>query len=181
MRDDIPALDVDAAVDFLRRHQPGGPWYVCTGNPDKAQGTKGAFRTYECSASAYLPDAGLSDLIEQQARIANLYYNANPWRPGLRKKGKKTDVVQAAFVHADLDPEGDETPADAKARYGAALDAFVAQYGLKPTDEVDSGNGLQLLWRLKTPVGPETFERIEAINRAVMGCLGAKDSSTYNI
>src|SRR4051794_31490780 len=108
------------------------------------------------------PD-GIKPLIARWNGTRNLYYAVNVWHPGLTKKASKGDVVWAEFVQADLDPREGETPDQAKARYRAALDAFVKGFGLRPTIEVDSGNGVQVLWKLKTAVKPEMFEQVEGI------------------
>jgi hypothetical protein len=54
-------------------------------------------------------------------------------------------------LFSDLDPKDDETPQAAKARYTAEL----AAYSLPPTAVIDSGNGLQPLWRLQQPIALE--------------------------
>jgi hypothetical protein len=48
-----------------------------------------------------------------------------------------------------VDPLSDETPEAAKARYLGQLNG---DFEPKPTVVVDSGNGIQALWRLETPI-----------------------------
>lgn len=78
----------------------------------------------------------------------NLYYSTNPTRTARNKKAAKTDIAAIEFALADLDPADNETPEAAKARYLVALETFKPT----PTAVVDSGNGIQLLWRLKEPI-----------------------------
>lgn len=52
------------------------------------------------------------------------------------------------YLLADLDPNADETSDAAKARYLAALENFKP----KPTAVVNSGNGIQVLWKLAEPI-----------------------------
>ena len=64
----------------------------------------------------------------------------------MRSKASKLDIAAIEFIISDLDPRDDESPEDAKARYLIALETF------KPaaTAIIDSGNGIQGLWKLET-------------------------------
>jgi hypothetical protein len=59
----------------------------------------------------------------------------------------------------------------------------VGQFKLTPSGEIDSGGGIQALWRFRNPVtrpegdGEEWFKRVEAINKAIMTVLGSGDTS----
>ena len=101
----------------------------------------------------------------------------------MTKKATKNDVAAIEFIPADLDPRPNETPERAKARYLAALEH-------EPTASViiNSGNGIQGLWRLSKRVevpenAPENDARIadiEARTKALMERMGAK-AGTQNI
>ena len=78
----------------------------------------------------------------------NIYYSVNPTRTELWKKAAKTDIARIEFALADLDPRKDETAEEAKDRYLAALEQTQPQ----PSAIIDSGNGLQVLWRLNQPI-----------------------------
>lgn len=169
-------LTTDEAIDFLTRLRPRGPWYVCLGDPNKERNELSAFVTRECHSVK-----AMRDLIARERLRRNLYYPVNYWCAGLTTKAKKTDVTWIAGPHADLDPNDHEPPELAKMRYHTALTAFATQYGLPPTYVIDSGNGIQALWQLETPVGREYEHRIEGISRAIMILLGATDRSTFNI
>jgi hypothetical protein len=115
----------------------------------------------------------------------NLYFQLNAAKPNIKKKPEKDDIVAVEYFHADLDPVGNETPEQAKARYQEALKSGVAP---APTFLIDTGNGLQPLWRRATarPLG-EGAERIAAItdiearNWGLVLRLGCDDPSTRNI
>jgi hypothetical protein len=77
----------------------------------------------------------------------NVYYSVNPTRMALNSKAAKTDIAAIEYALADLDPEEGESAGAAKARYLAALETHEP----KPTAIVDSGNGIQALWRLAEP------------------------------
>jgi hypothetical protein len=110
------------------------------------------------------------------------------------EKATKADIGAIEYVFADLDPAEGESSTDAKARYWAQLKTFKQH----PMFVIDSGNGIQLLWRLAVPIvlgesvpgpqgksiySPEEQEKIddaEARNAAVMVKLNAK-AGTQNI
>ena len=108
----------------------------------------------------------------------------------MSKKAAKTDIAAIEYALADLDPADGETPEAAKARYLAQLnDVFEP----KPTAGVDSGNGIQGLWKLKerivlgkpvngkfSPEDQAKIDDVEARIAAVMRRLGSK-AGTQNI
>jgi hypothetical protein len=97
-------------------------------------------------------------------------------------------------VLADLDPAEGESSVDAKARYRAQLETFEP----RPTFVIDSGNGIQLFWRLTVSIGlgepgpgangtlcyspkeQAKIDQVEARSAAVMVQLNAK-AGTQNI
>jgi hypothetical protein len=114
----------------------------------------------------------------------------------MNKKPKKTDIAAIEYLLGDFDPLGDEKLEDAKARYLKQL------YDLehKATALVDSGNGIQGIWRLGQAIdlshyplatddkggpvwGPEAekiIADVEGRAKALMERLGAK-AGTQNI
>ena len=125
------------AIDFLNKLRPGGPWVLTAIIPDGPTET----------ITARDADA-VGKFIDDNNGKKNLYYSVNPTRTVMAKKTAKTDIAAIEYVLADLDPEGDETPEAAKARYQKQLQTFEP----RPTLVVDSGNGLQCLWRLQEPI-----------------------------
>src|SRR5262249_42614248 len=113
----------------------------------------------------------------------NFYYSVNPIRTPLNKKAAKTDIAAIEYALADLDPNEGETPEAAKARYLKALERFEP----KPTALIDSGNGVQGLWRLQERIAlgelenrkfaradQDTIANVEVRVAAIMLRLGAK-------
>ena len=126
------------AVNFLKQLRPNGPWLLVTIDP-VTEAIK-AITTCE-------PDM-VRKFIDKHNGKRNLYFSVNPPREGMTKKPRKSDLSQIEFEFADLDPKDTESPEAAKVRYRAALES----YSLTPTAVIDSGNGIQALWRLDKPI-----------------------------
>jgi hypothetical protein len=126
-----------SAIEFLEKLRPGGPWVLTAIIPD------GPTETITATSA----DA-VSTFVRVNDGKKNIYYSVNPTRTTMTRKAAKTDIASIEFLLADLDPAEGESPAAAKARFMAALEA----QGPPPTAIVDSGNGIQALWRLKEPI-----------------------------
>jgi hypothetical protein len=177
----------EPAINFLERLRPGGPWMLSAIVPD------GAIETITARKAA-----DVRAFVRKYEGSRNLYYGVNPPRRDLNSKAAKTDIAAIEYALADLDPNSDEGSAAAKARYLEQLKTFAP----KPTAIIDSGNGIQLLWRLGVPIvlpapqkkvdedgkpklvySRETqaqIDDVEARIKAVMLRLGAKPG-TQNI
>ena len=171
------------ACEFLKMLRPGGPWVLTAIIPDGSTTTITARTPHEAEA-----------FIRQHDGKRNLYYSVNPTRTMMDKKAAKTDIAAIEYALADLDPADGETSDAAKKRYLDQLDCFEP----KPVAAVDSGNGIQALWKLKEriPLGkpvkdakgklvfsPEDrvkIDDVEARVKAVMLRLGSKPG-TQNI
>jgi hypothetical protein len=127
----------EVAVDFLERLRPGGPWLLTAIVPDGMTITITARDTTAVCAFVRAHDGE-----------RNIYYSVNPTRTAKTSKAKKTDIAAIEYLLSDLDPNDDENPEAAKTRYLSALDAFEPA----ATAIVDSGNGIQVLWRLTEPI-----------------------------
>jgi len=149
--------DLDVAVKFLEQLRPNGPWTITAIVPDGPTTTR-----------TFTSPEDVRTFIAIHNPDKNIYYQANPHRTE-NKRPKKTDITQADYIHSDLDPKDKETREDAKARYLAKLETIP-----KPTLLVDSGNGIQALWRLETALGPEHFPAVEACSKAIMVMMGAE-------
>lgn len=102
----------------------------------------------------------------------NFYYLVN--EPALTAylgtKVKKADIARARAVWADIDPPKDCTDVEAwKADKLLALDALAEEAAI-----IDSGGGLQLLWRFTG-----SLEECEAVNRKLAHHYGG-DPATWN-
>jgi hypothetical protein len=170
------------SVEFLQQLRPEGPWVLTAIIPDGSTTTITARNADE-----------VDDFVRKHDGKRNLYYSVNPTRSAMTKKAAKTDIAAVEFGLADLDPAEGETPEDAKARYLQQLET----YEPRPTAVVDSGNGLQCLWRLRkqialgkpvkangklafSPKDQQQIDDVEGRVKAIMLQLGSK-AGTQNI
>jgi hypothetical protein len=181
------------AVQFLEWLRPGGPWILIAIIPDGETTTITARNEKE-----------VAQFVRAHDGTRNLYYSINPTRTAMTKKAKKTDIATIEYLLADLDPNKKikEKPEDAKARYLAALENFKP----KASAVIDSGNGIQVLWKLTEPIDIGRFDPVwkppkgngkgewvlalearkiaddvEGRTKTLMAALGADDTSTFNI
>jgi hypothetical protein len=170
---------LDTAVAFLEKLRPGGPWVLVAIVPDGEPTATTAFTADQVAV-----------FIRTHNGKANLYYQVNPTRTPMSKKAAKTDIAAIEYILGDCDPASDETPEAAKGRY---LEQLNGAFEPKATAGVDSGNGIQGLWKLEERItlgelingkfSAEDQAKIadaEARAAAVMQRLGAK-AGTQNI
>jgi hypothetical protein len=161
------------AVQFLKQLRPIGPWLLSAIIPDGKPTT----RLVE-------NEAQIAEFIRRYNGKRNLYYAVNPTNPALHdSKAKKTDVIAIEYLLADLDPNEGESPEAAKERYLKRLDGFEPS----PTGIIDSGNGIQCLWKLSDaitlasePEVKKTISEVEGRSKALMLKLGSV-AGTQNI
>jgi P4 family phage/plasmid primase-like protien len=176
-------MTVDA-IAFLQKLRPGGPWILTAIEPD------GAIETITAESAEHV-----TAFVDKYDGKRNLYYGVNPTRKALGKKASKTDIAAIEYALADLDPNADETSDAAKQRYLGQLNGGAFQP--RPVAVVDSGNGIQGLWRLEerielgapvrskdklvfSPEDQAKIDDVEARVKAIMVALGAKPG-TQNV
>jgi Mesyanzhinovviridae DNA primase len=182
------------AVKVLRLLRPGGPWLLIAIHPD---GRRPIARTCTTLSSGPAEPPGEAEDFISRYNLAHegneargIYYSVNPTRTAMDKKPKKTDIDAIEYMLADLDPADGETSDAAKARYLAQLEGT---FEPKPTVALDSGNGVQCLWRLQerivlgelidggfSPEDQAKIDDVEARAQVIMVRLGAK-AGTQNI
>ena len=164
---------MSAAFDFLEKLRPGGPWALIAINPD--QKAPPITVTARCAKD-------VDSFVNTHNGKRNIYYSVNPIKAAAAKKAKKEDIAAIEYLLADLDPRNDETSEAAKTRYLAQVNG---SFEPKPTAVVNSGNGIQCLWKLAEPIqltanASATIADVEARSAALMLRLGAK-AGTQNI
>jgi hypothetical protein len=158
------------AISFLEQLRPGGPWVLTAITPDGPTITITAHTTDEIEL-----------FIREHNGKRNQYYSVNPTKTAMFKKAAKKDIAAVEYLLGDLDPQGEETSEQAKARYLSQLESFEP----RATATIDSGNGIQGLWKLdpSIPLGDASesiIADVEARSAALMLRLGAK-AGTQNI
>jgi AAA domain len=154
------------AVEFLQQLAPGRAWVLTAIVPDGSTTTE----TFEGDEDAR------RFIARHNSAGSGVYYSLNPTKATLRTKASKADIAAIEFLHVDCDPDKDETPEACKAR----VLKRVAAYEHDPTFVVDSGNGLQLLWRLDQVVplnSADDIADIEARNYALAEAFNATPST----
>jgi hypothetical protein len=135
--------DTAAAISFLQRWIPGGPWTITSIIPDGAL------------SAATFPieqvDAAIAWVEERQGK-ENIYFQVNPLLRPLFSKASKEDVARVAWLHVDIDPRLKEDYTTERARILGSIHA----YSKKPTVVIDSGGGFQVFWRLHSSPCLET-------------------------
>jgi hypothetical protein len=142
----IQRASYNIPADFLMQLRPSRRWVLTAIVPDGTTET----------ISARDEDT-VSEFVSAHDGKRNLYFSVNPTRTSLTKKAAKTDIAAVEYIPADLDPKDDETPKAAKARYLDTLGKHVPA----PTVIIDSGNGIQALFKLAERIvlpDPTTLE-----------------------
>lgn len=128
--------DTAAAVEFLRRWAPEGPWALTAIVPDGKTET----RTF-----SFADVEKMRAWIENRQGEKNLYFSVNPVMRSITSKAKKTDIAKLVALHVDIDPRVGE---DADAERTRIL-KMLEDFDPTPSVIIDSGGGYQGFWRLR--------------------------------
>lgn len=119
-------------------------------------------------------------------RNSGLYWTVNPCQPNLMKKARKENVQLLRAVWADCDPLDDPKlgercrpwAAERQRLYGLA--AELEQLTCPPSIILDSGNGIQVIWRLAHPIeaSDEYIVAIERLGRRIECALGGLENTS---
>ena len=83
--------------------------------------------------------------------VAGIYWTVNACKPDLAKKATKADVEWLLGIWGDLDPvKGRDLPIERERLLRLAEELMALPW--PPTVIIDSGGGIQPLWRLETPL-----------------------------
>ena len=154
--------DLAAIEDFLSDHV-GSAIHVVSILPDTADEDPDKIH------GRYFGDAAYDAVIwvaGENAQGRSCYWTVNITKEGLSKKPGKADFVAARFSHADVDP-----PKGAAAMDKSSALASLLSLDAAPSLVINSGNGLQPLWRLA--YAPQNWAEIEDINYSIEKKLGA--------
>ncbi|HEV2546258.1 MAG TPA: phage/plasmid primase, P4 family [Stellaceae bacterium] len=151
--------DTAAAVDFLRRFAPDGPWTLTAIIPNGYTETRTFALDAEKECAAW---------IDRHQGERNIYFSVNPLRRAMSKKAEKADVAALAAIHVDLD----DKDFGSREEVWASLRKLPDE--LRPSVIIESGGGLQFFWRLAKPAPVNgSVDPLEAYNKAIGKLLGA--------
>lgn len=106
-------------------------------------------------------EAAVDRAVKYNVSGRNIYWTANRCDEEVGSKPSKEEILSARFSQVDIDPPKNGSPFD-KAGAISTLETC----SLPPSVIVDSGNGIQALWRFAED--SSDFERVEGINRALI-------------
>lgn len=165
MKDD--EHDPEEAIDFLRWAYPDGPWCL----------TAIAVDQLGIWTRTFGPDRAddVAAFLRAEAHH-NIYWSVNRPIGDLIKKAEKAEIVEAHFLHVDVDPRAGEDIEAERARILARFEA--PPDGIpRPTCVLFSGGGYQGLWRLTEPFRIDgqlaRAEELESYNRQLELAFGA--------
>jgi hypothetical protein len=148
------AFDPDAARSFLSKLDQ---IHLCA-IPAKGGAVIGFDFALNCDAAI-----GWAEL--QNAAGAGIYWTVNGVSPGCNRKPAKADITSARFAFVDIDP-----PKDGGAFDKAAVLTTLQASPAPPSIVIDSGGGLQALWRLSgQPIDLATIEAANTVLRDQWG------------
>lgn len=160
MASNVVKPDNEAAINFLKRWAPEGPWALTAIRPDrKAIDTKTFYPALEQELRRWLEDYNGN---------RNIYFHVNPPLRDITKKAEREDIKEVAWLHVDIDPRAGENLKEERERALGLLTTKLPKGVPEPTVIVFSGGGYQGFWRLAEPI-------------AVNGDLTlAEDAKRYN-
>lgn len=132
--------DNKAALEFLQRVYPEGPWVLTAIRLDrKAIETRTFYPSNQAELQAWL---------KTYNGERNIYWSVNPTIRAVSKKAEREDIKEVCLLHVDVDP-----------RAGEDLEAEVKRIlALQPSGAppasfiIYSGGGAQFFWKLETPI-----------------------------
>lgn len=134
--------NLPAAIEFLERWRPGGPWQLTAIKPDRQDIQT---RTFDKSGGAL-------EWLTKMVGSYNLYFTVNPLLRSLNKKAEREDVASLAWLHVDIDPRAGEDIDVERTRALELLTTKLPDGVPRPTCVVYSGGGYQGFWRLEEPL-----------------------------
>lgn len=105
-------------------------------------------------------DAAVDWAIDHNQQGKNLYWTVNRCQAGVGYKPSKSDIKKIRFAHVDIDP-----PKDGSGFCKAVVIQRLEALPTPPTMIVDSGNGVQALWKLEEET--EEREKVEGVNQGI--------------
>ena len=138
----LPSPQNAAALDFLKKVYPTGPWVLTAIRPDPKAIEIKTFRPENARA--------LVDWLDNYGK-RNIYWSTNPPLRDLTKKAEREDIKEVAYLHVDIDPRAGE---DLEAERERILSLFETRLpdGVPPPTAVYSGGWVSGLLAIREPI-----------------------------
>lgn len=136
--------DNKAAVEFLLRWKPGGPWVLTAIRPDRKHIATQTFDPHSI--------ADLGTWLGEYNGNRNIYFHVNPTFKPMGKKAEREDIASLSWLHVDIDPRAGEDLGEEQARALELVTTKLPTGVPKPTCVIFSGGGYQAFWRLEEPL-----------------------------
>jgi hypothetical protein len=165
--------DTPAALDWLARWEPAGPWVVVAIEPTKAKEQRA-----KTEARVFYPgqETTAAAFIDGWQGIWNLYFSANRADPSIRTSPTKEQITHVISHYVDLDLPGTQDP-----EQEASLLARLRSLEPPPPLIIFSGGGFQGFWRLDAPTPLSEYgDRAESVNKAIQRNVGADSVQNHN-
>jgi P4 family phage/plasmid primase-like protien len=134
--------DTQAAVTFLQRLYPEGPWTVAV---IEREGGAPLQRTFDEVEE-------LHAFVAEWNGVRNVYFSVNPLRSSFEKKAEKRDVERVCYLHCDVDPRVREPLHDEQTRIEQLLINKLPPGVPAPTFTIFTGGGYSAFWQLADPI-----------------------------
>jgi hypothetical protein len=136
--------DTAAAIDFLWRYEPEGPWALTAIRPDR--------KAIDTQTFTPADRAALTAWLDQHNGTRNIYFHVNRPLRAITKKAEREDIGEVRWLHVDIDPRaGEDIEAERERALGLLTDRLPANVPA-PTVIIFSGGGYQAFWRLDAPI-----------------------------
>src|SRR3569833_1264877 len=161
--------DPDAAVDFLTRLRPVGPWVLSASYPT-ADAPRVAGDVGPMPTRSFKEPKAARAWIAARSGKANVYYTLNRTAE-VSKKPSKADIIDVEYLHVDIDSDEYGPLAGDEDRKKSVIDKLKQFDELGPPSFIiDSGGGLQALWAIgPTHTTDQMKSYLSLANQAMSG------------
>ena len=135
----------EAALAFLQRYAPAGPWVLTAIAVDK---NKIETRTFRPGADG---EIYLTSWLNKKADC-NIYFHVNSTMGDLSKKAGRKNIKSVDWLHVDIDPRAGEDLQEERERALGLLTENLPEGVPDPTVIIFSGGGYQAFWKLEDPI-----------------------------
>lgn len=136
--------DSTAAIDFLYKLRPLGPWVLTAVALDKKSIETATFRPET--------ERGCLAWITKHNGTRNIYFALNPPMRDMTKKAEREDIRAVTHLHVDVDPRAGADMVGEEARIRGLFADRLPSSVPPPTVLIFSGGGYQGIWALDEPI-----------------------------